>query len=66
MNELILIKLAEQSGFLNDVTNWESLVELVVRECISKLEEELYRSIDNNGDEAWPDIILKNHFGVEE
>lgn len=66
MNELILIKLAEQSGFLNDVTKWETLVELVVRECISKLEEELYRSIDNNGDEAWPDIILKNHFGIEE
>ena len=35
MNELILIRLAEQSGFLNDVTKWEALVELVVRECAS-------------------------------
>ena len=33
MNELILIRLAEQSGFLNDVTKLEALVELVVREC---------------------------------
>jgi hypothetical protein len=44
----------------------EKFAQLIVRECISKLEEEIYRSIDNEGDEIWPDLILKKHFGVEE
>ena len=40
--------------------------ELIVGECISTLEEKIYRSIDNEGDEIWADLILKEHFGVEE
>jgi hypothetical protein len=39
--------------------------ELIVRECISTLEEKIHRSIDNEGDEIWADLILKEHFGVE-
>jgi hypothetical protein len=40
--------------------------ELIVRDCISTLEEKIHRSIDNEGDEIWADLILKEHFGVEE
>ena len=49
------------------VSGWgEKFAELIVRECISTLEEKIHRSIDNEGDETWPDLILKEHFGVEE
>ena len=44
----------------------EKFAELIVRECISTLEEKIHRSIDNEGDEIWADLILKEHFGVEE
>ena len=44
----------------------EKFAELIVRECISTLEEKIYRSIDNEGDEIWTDLILTEHFGVEE
>jgi|VirMetMinimDraft_7_1064189.scaffolds.fasta_scaffold429373_2 hypothetical protein len=44
----------------------EKFAELLVRECISTLEEKIHRSIDNEGDEIWADLILKEHFGVTE
>jgi hypothetical protein len=44
----------------------EKFAELIVQECISTLEEKIYRSIDGDGDEVWSDLILKEHFGVEE
>jgi hypothetical protein len=44
----------------------EKFAELIVKECISALEEKIHRSIDNEGDEIWADLILKEHFGVEE
>ena len=44
----------------------EKFAELIVQECISTLEEKIYRSIDHEGDEIWIDLILKEHFGVEE
>ena len=43
----------------------EDFAELLVKECISTLEEKIYQSIDNDGDEVWADLILKQHFGVE-
>jgi hypothetical protein len=46
--------------------NKQKFAELIIQECISKLDEEIYRSIDGDGDEAWHDLILKEHFGVEE
>ena len=49
-----------------DTSREEKFAELIVRECISTLEEKIYRSIDNEGDEIWTDLILKEHFGVEE
>ncbi len=45
--------------------DYEKFAELIVKECISKLEEEIYQSIDNEGDEIWPDLILNKHFGVK-
>jgi hypothetical protein len=73
MNERIK-ELAEQAGYTKDmfgVGHWDmpeckKFAELIVQECISKLDEEIYRSIDGDGDEAWHDLILKEHFGVEE
>jgi hypothetical protein len=44
----------------------EKFAELIVKECISALDEKIYRSIDGDGDEIWADLILKEHFGVEE
>ena len=44
----------------------EKFAQLIVQECISTLEEKIHRSIDNEGDEIWADLILKEHFGVEE
>ena len=49
-----------------DVFDKEKFAELIVRECISTLEEKIYRSIDGDGDKVWSDLILKEHFGVEE
>lgn len=43
----------------------EKLIEVVVRECISVLEKKIYKSIDNEGDEIWADLILNKHFGVK-
>ena len=73
MNERIR-KLAEQAGFnhmgiglvIGIEEYHQKFAELIVQECISKLDEEIYRSIDGDGDEAWHDLILKEHFGVEE
>jgi hypothetical protein len=73
MNERIR-KLAEQAGFnhmgiglvIGIEEYHQKFAELIVQECISKLDEEIYRSIDGDGDEAWHDLILKEHFGVKE
>jgi hypothetical protein len=76
MNERIQ-KLIEQAttieygvdnGFDRVTFDKEKFAELIVRECISTLEEKIYRSIDGDGDgdEVWSDLILKEHFGVEE
>ena len=43
----------------------EKVVMLTVKKCISVLDEEIYKSIDNQGDEIWPDLILNKHFGVK-
>ena len=65
MNELILIKLAEQSGFQNDITKWEALVELVVRECATIVEDSKWNLPRNHKaiDQA---NLIKQHFGIEE
>ena len=73
MNEKIK-ELAEQAGMgpwgIGNGYEPDGIVkkfaELIVKECISTLEERIYRSIDNEGDEIWADLILKEHFGVEE
>ena len=74
MNERIQ-KLIEQAGFENGHQDrsgnsvsqeLEKFAELIVAECISKLDEEIYRAIDGDGEEIWADLILKEHFGVEE
>jgi hypothetical protein len=44
----------------------QKFAELIVKECISALDEKIYRSIDGDGDEIWADLILKEHFGVKE
>jgi len=47
-------------------TDLEKFAELIVKECISVLEEQIYQSMDEEGDEIWADVILKEHFGVKE
>ena len=70
MNERIL-ELADQAAEgmagLNIPDEFcKRFAELIVAECISALDEKIYRSIDGDGDEIWADLILKEHFGVEE
>ena len=65
MNERIDV-LALQATDSKGGLDRHKFAELLVRECISTLEEKIYRSIDNEGDEIWADLILKEHFGVEE
>jgi hypothetical protein len=74
MNERIQ-KLAEQAGFIdfivfNRIESKEQVIEkfaqLIVQECIDALEEKIYCPIDHEGDEVWIDVLLKEHFGVEE
>ena len=69
----LLLQVAPRSGedgeylpSLHTPEDIERFAELIVKECISTLEEKIHRSIDNEGDETWPDLILKEHFGVEE
>jgi hypothetical protein len=74
MNERIRL-LAEQAGFIdfivfNRIESKEQVIEkftqLIVQECIDELDGKIYRAIDHEGDETWPDLILKEHFGVKE
>jgi hypothetical protein len=66
-------ELAEQAGLYDFVyeamgidEEMQKFAELIVQECISALEEKIYRSIDSDGDEVWADLILKEHFGIGE
>ena len=54
------------NSYVVDRFDSDKFAELIVKECISTLEEKIYQSIDNEGDEVWADLILKEHFGVEE
>ena len=68
MNERIKL-LAEQADWDDEFRedfDIKKFAELIVQECISTLEEKIHRSIDNEGDEIWTDLILKEHFGVTE
>jgi hypothetical protein len=68
MNERIrkLALEAGRTGLPYGEIELQKFAELIVGECISTLEEKIYRSIDGDGDEIWADLILKEHFGVEE
>ena len=60
-----VLAMGRHDGVLFTVFELEKFAELIVAECISTLEEKIYRSIDHEGDEIWIDLILKEHFGVE-
>ena len=68
MNERFwqLVEQADDEGGDDPDIRDEVFATLIIRECISTLEEKIYRSIDNEGDEIWTDLILKEHFGVTE
>ena len=48
------------------VSELQKFAELIVRECIDVLDGKIYRASDHEGDETWPDLILNEHFEVEE
>jgi hypothetical protein len=68
MNERIreLAIKAGRTGLPYGEVEIQKFAELIIQECISALDEKIYRSIDGDGDEIWTDLILKEHFGVEE
>jgi hypothetical protein len=61
-----IVEMVGPQGYTSSYANFdrEKFAKLIIQECISKLDEEIYRSIDGDGDEAWHDLILKEHFGV--
>jgi hypothetical protein len=73
MNQHLIDKLLHKAGArfgaegidYSDFTS-SKFAELIVQECIDELDGKIYRAIDHEGDEIWPDLILKEHFGVEE
>ena len=65
MNELILMRLAEESGFLNDVTKFEAFAVLLVKECAKFLDENSGSDCTNNVWYPEPEELL-NHFGITE
>jgi hypothetical protein len=40
--------------------------ELIVRECIDALDKEVYLATREDGEQAFHDVILLEHFGVAE
>lgn len=40
--------------------------ELIVKECISVLDKEVYMALREDGEQAHVDVILLEHFGVKE
>jgi hypothetical protein len=42
----------------------EKFAVLLVKECISVLDEEIALSVDRRGDNVDPDLILRKHFGI--
>jgi hypothetical protein len=60
MNELILKRLAEESGFLNDVTKFEAFAVLLVKESA-----EFVNYYHSRNEPVTPQQILR-HFGITE
>ena len=44
----------------------EKFAELIVRECIDALNKEVYLATREDGEQAFHDVILLEHFGVAE
>lgn len=75
MNEKIK-QLAEQAGFakefaisglwLSDDEELERFAELIIRECCEVLREEVEVALSAVGDVAYPERLIRKHFGVKE
>ena len=78
MNERIRL-LAEQAGgyvslshehdgklILSGEDIVQKFAELIVRECISALDKEVYIATREDGEQACHEVILLEHFGVKE
>jgi hypothetical protein len=78
MNERIK-QLAEQAGgyvslshehdgklILSGEVIVQKFAELIVRECISALDKEVYIATREDGEQACHEVILLEHFGVKE
>jgi hypothetical protein len=46
--------------------NFEKFAQLIVRECIDALDKEVYLATREDGEQAFHDVILLEHFGVAE
>jgi len=44
----------------------KKFTQLIVQECISVLDKEIYLAIREDGEQTQIDVILLEHFGVEE
>ena len=47
-----------------DASEFEKFAELIVRECISALDKEVYIATREDGEQACHEVILLEHFGV--
>ena len=55
---------AEDISWVNIYT--EKLAEVIVRECIGALNKAVYLATREDGEQAHIDVILLEHFGVDE
>lgn len=44
----------------------QKFAELIVQECIAVLDREVYLATREDGEQAYIDVILLEHFGVDE
>jgi hypothetical protein len=54
----------------DDILNFDEVVgnfaQLIVQECIDALDKEVYLATREDGEQAFHDVILLEHFGVAE
>jgi len=67
MNTNLIRRLEKQCwDYQSNCVDAEKFTQLIVQECISVLDKEIYLAIREDGEQTQIDVILLEHFGVEE
>ena len=63
VEETRLLMIMEYKNFESKL--YEKFAELIVKECINVLDKEVGMALREDGEQAYVDVILLEHFGVE-